>query len=142
LFEYGGADIGDTLEDGGTIWDLLEDYLMQAEWDLEDDEDDDNPYVHDATAVTSLLRCMVLRGAPLAWLTERLSPEHAQVVEDGGRLKAGLPAHLARRQALLDAHRPLIPPLQALVHGYEEPTTTDELWATGLGAARQRAVRP
>jgi hypothetical protein len=42
----------------------------------------------------------------------------------------------------LDAHCPLIPPLRALVHGYEEPTTTDELWATGLGAVRQRVVRP
>jgi hypothetical protein len=85
---------------------------------------------------------MVLRVAPPAELSARLSPKHAQVVEDGARLKAGLPAYLARRVVLLDAHCPLIPPLRMLVHGYEEPTTTDELWATGLGAARQRAVRP
>jgi hypothetical protein len=32
----------------------------------------------------------------------------------------------------LDAHCPLLAPLRDLVHGYEEPTTTDELWATGL----------
>jgi hypothetical protein len=104
--------------------------------------DDDNPYVYDATAVTSLLRVMVLRGSPPAELTERLSPEHAQVVEEGARLKVRLPAYLAQRQAFLDAHCPLIPPLQDLMNGYEEPTTMDELWATGLGAARQRAVRP
>jgi hypothetical protein len=43
----------------------------------------------------------------------------------------------------LDAHCPLITPLLALVSGYEMPTTTDELWATGLGAAPlQRARRP
>jgi hypothetical protein len=40
----------------------------------------------------------------------------------------------AQRRALLDARFPLLPPLQDLVHDYEEPTTTDELWATGLGA--------
>jgi hypothetical protein len=53
--------------------------------------------------------------------------------KDGVRLRARLPAYLAQRRALLDAHCPLLPPLQDLVHGYEEPTTTDEIWATGLG---------
>jgi hypothetical protein len=96
------------------------------------------PYVYDATAVTSLLRVMVLRGAPPEDLTTLLhiSPEHAQVVWDGARLKARLPAYLAQRRALLDAHCPLIPPLRMLVHGYGEPTTTNELWVTGLGAVR------
>jgi hypothetical protein len=74
-------------------------------------EDDYQRYVYNATSVTALLRVMVLRGAPPAELTDRLSPEHAQVVEDGARLKAGLPAYLARRRALLDAHCPLISPL-------------------------------
>jgi cellobiose-specific phosphotransferase system component IIA len=140
LLEHGGADIGDTLRDGDTIWDLLEEYLIEG--GRVPDRHGDEPYVYDATAVISLLRVMVLRGAPPAELTARLSPEHAQVVKYGARLRTGLPAYLARRRVLLDAHCPLIPPLRALVHGYEEPTTTDELWATGLGAARQRAVRP
>jgi hypothetical protein len=139
LLEHGGADIGDTLNSGSTIWDLLLEYLIEGG---RNPEDDGMPFVYDAMVVTSLLRVMVLRGAPPAKLAARLSPEHVQVVEDGARLKARLPAYLARRLALLDAHCPLIPPLQALVHGYEEPTTTDELWATGLGAMRQRAVRP
>jgi hypothetical protein len=139
LLEYGGADIKDTLSDGCTIWDLLEEYLIEGE--RVPDAVGARPYVYDATAVTSLLRVVVLCGAPPAALTARLSLEHAQVDEDGARLKAGLPTYLAQRRALMDAHCPLIPPLRMLVRGYEEPTTTDELWATGLGAARQRAVR-
>jgi hypothetical protein len=36
----------------------------------------------------------------------------------------------------LDAYCPLILPLLALIRGYDpEPTTTGELWATGLGVA-------
>jgi hypothetical protein len=64
------------------------------------------------------------------------------VVQEGARVRARLPAYLAQRRALLDAHCPLIAPLQDLVHGYEMPPTTDELWPTGLGAERQRAARP
>jgi hypothetical protein len=68
--------------------------------------------------------------------------QHAWVVEEGARLRAALPAYLVPRRALLDAHCPLIPPLLALVRGYDpEPTTTEELWATGLGVAPQRARR-
>jgi hypothetical protein len=142
LLEHGGADIGDTNNNGATIWDLLDDYLIEDGRNLEDDEDDEKPYVYDSTAMTSLLRVIVLRGAPPAEITARLSPVHAQVVADGARLRAQLPTYLAQRRALLDAHCPLIPPLRMLVYGYEEPTTTDELWATGLGVARQHAVRP
>jgi hypothetical protein len=102
--------------------------------------------LYDTTAAVSLLQVMVLRSAPPAELTARLSPEHARVVEDGARLRARLPAYLARRRALLNAHCPLISPLpeelQALIFKFEGPPTTDELWATGLGLARQRAVRP
>jgi hypothetical protein len=141
LLEHEGADIGDTLSDGDKIWDLLAEYLVEGEKDPEDHDEDDKPFVYDATVVTSLLRVMVLRGAPPAELTARLSPAHAQVVEEGARLKAGLSAYLVQRHVLLDAHCPLIPPLWVLVHGYEQPTTTDELWATGLGTVRQRAVR-
>jgi hypothetical protein len=61
-------------------------------------------------------------------------------------LRAALPAYLARVQArstLLDAHCPLIAPLLALVHKYDpDPTTTGDLWATGLGATPQPARRP
>jgi hypothetical protein len=96
-----------------------------------------------AAEMTALLRVMVLKGAPPADLVSQLRPEHAQVVEEGMRLRAALPAYLAQRQALLDAHCPLIAPLRALVRDYDpEPTTTEELWATGLGAAPQRARRP
>jgi hypothetical protein len=55
-----------------------------------------------------------------------------RIVQDGTRLRARLPAYLAQRRALVDAHCPLLPPLEDLVHGYNEPTTTEELWATGL----------
>jgi hypothetical protein len=86
---------------------------------------------------------MVLKSAPPDDLVALLSPEHVQLAEEGARLRVALPAYLARRRALLDAHCPLIAPLRALVRDYNpEPTTTDELWATGLGAAPQRARRP
>jgi hypothetical protein len=83
-----------------------------------------------------MLRVMVLHGGPhdQESLIARLAPPFQQILQDGARLRARLPAYLAQRRTLLDAHCPLLPPLQNLVHGYEEPTTTDELWATGLVA--------
>jgi hypothetical protein len=64
-----------------------------------------------------------------------MSKKYSNIVRGGAKLRAGLPAYLAKRRAVLDAHSPLIRPLQKLVHDYETPTTTDELWATGLGQA-------
>jgi hypothetical protein len=91
--------------------------------------------------ITAMLRVMVLHGGPPASLTAELAPPLQQIVQDGARLRERLPAYLTQRRALLDAHCPLLPPLQDLVHGYEVPTTTDELWATGLGAFLPRAKR-
>jgi hypothetical protein len=81
---------------------------------------------------------MVLREDPQASLVAgALSLERRQVVEKGARLRTRLPAYLARRRAVLDDHCPLISPLLALVRDYDlEPTTTEEIWATGLGAAQ------
>jgi hypothetical protein len=69
---------------------------------------------------------MVLRSdPPQHW---RASPHYSRVVEEeGARLRAGLPAYLARRRALLTEHTSLIAPLWALASSYEEPTTTEEL---------------
>jgi hypothetical protein len=85
--------------------------------------------------ITALLRVMVLQSSPPTELTARLLPEHGLVAHEGARLRARLPAYLARRRALLDQSCSLIGPLQALVLGYEERTTTEELWNTGLGTA-------
>jgi hypothetical protein len=157
LLEHWGADIGNKIRDtarrvGETVWDLLGKYLIEDGWDPVDDDArvpdkyGEMPYAYDATVVTSLLRVMALRAAPPAEVTARLSPESAQVVANSARLKVALPAYLAQRRALLDAHCPLISPLpeelQALIFRFEGSATTDELWATGLGAARRRAVRP
>jgi hypothetical protein len=122
LLEYGGADIAEVNDEGETIWRMLK-FL-----------------VHDDGVLSALLSVMVLRSAPpagfVAQFGEEPQPEHARVVEEGARLRAALPAYLVRRRALLDAHCPLIPPLLALVREYDpEPTITEELWATGLGAA-------
>jgi hypothetical protein len=88
----------------------------------------------DPLALAGLLRALVLRSAPPPALEALLSPELVRVVQEGARLRARLPAYLVRRRALLDVHCPvLLPPLRALVHGYMELTTTEELWATGLG---------
>jgi hypothetical protein len=80
-----------------------------------------------------------------------LMANHAQVVQEWARLQARLPVYLAQRWALgsehqayldqrwalrsehLDEHCPLIPPLRALILGYLELSTSEELWATGLG---------
>jgi hypothetical protein len=97
----------------------------------------------DVTVGTALLHVMVLKGAPAAGLVALQRPEFAQVVGEGARLLTALPAYLAQQRALLDAHCPLIAPLRALVREYDpEPTTTEKLWATGLGAAPQCDRRP
>jgi hypothetical protein len=50
-----------------------------------------------------------------------------------------LPAYLAHRRAYVDLRCPRISPLpgvlRALIYGVEGATTTEELWATGLGTA-------
>jgi hypothetical protein len=107
------------------VWDLLRRYTFIR-------------YPHrDQAALdqhTALLRVMVLKSAPPADLAVQMESEHSRVVEEGARLRAGLPAYLARRRTLLAEHTSLIAPLRALVSSYEEPTSTEELWATGLGA--------
>jgi hypothetical protein len=93
-------------------------------------------------ALVSMLRVMVLHGGPPESLArDLLAPPFQQIVQDGSRLRTRLPVYLAQRRALIDVHCPLLPLLQDLVRGYEELTTTDELWATGLGAPLQRAKR-
>jgi hypothetical protein len=88
----------------------------------------------DSAALPSMLRVMVLREDPPPFLVAALALEHVRVVEEGARLRARLPAYLARWWALLDEHCPLIPPLLALVRGHDQgPITTKEIWATGLG---------
>jgi hypothetical protein len=126
LLEDGGADITEMNDAGLTVWTMLVLYFFGEH--PGDDED---------AELTTLLRVMVVRGAPPADFVAKLRrPEHARVVEEGARLRAALPAYLARRRALLDARCPLIPPLLVLVRGYDpEPTTTKEVWATGLGVA-------
>jgi hypothetical protein len=124
LLEHGGADIKGTTPVGRTVWDLLR-----------------KPFVENAQKgnasgdqLTPLLRVIVLQSAPPTDLVLHMYPQHSRVAEKGARLRAGLPAYLARRLALLAKHTSLIAPLRALVSGYEEPTTTRDLWATGLRA--------
>jgi hypothetical protein len=118
--EHGGSSILETNNDGETVWDKL------IRFGGFSDRDD--------TTVIALLRVMVLQGAPPVDLIEKLPPELARVVSQGKLLRTLLPAYLANRRTLLDAHTPLIAPLRALVSEYEEPTTTDELWATRIVA--------
>jgi ankyrin repeat protein len=127
LVEEGGASMDDVNNNGETVWDLLLVHLKAvAEGRAETT----------TLTLTGLLRVLVLRGAPPPALVALLPPEPARVVQEGARLRARLPAYLVRRRALLDAHCPvLLPPLLALVRGYIELTTTEELWATGLGQA-------
>jgi hypothetical protein len=63
--------------------------------------------------------CHAARHGTARWpprVTDRRSaPPLQRIVQDGARLRARLPAYLAQRRALLDAHCSLLPPLQALV---------------------------
>jgi hypothetical protein len=116
----------DVNNDAQTVWDVLIEHFKVGEAD-----DDEDP-----VALTGLLRVMVLRCVPPPALVALLSPEPARVAHERARLRARLPAFLVRRRAFLDTYCPvLLPPLRALVHGYMELITTEELWATGLGAA-------
>jgi hypothetical protein len=126
LIEYGGADISVTATDGSTVWDMLSALL-----------DREPPY---AGKLTDLLRVVVLRVAPHRTFVAQLSVKDAKVVREGARLRDRLPGYLARRRALLDEHCPLPTPLQHLVNSYEVPTTTKELWATGLGTSAMRSA--
>jgi ankyrin repeat protein len=96
----------------------------------------DGEYVttRDTVKITAMLRVMVLHIDPPESLTEDLAEPLQWIVQDGARLRARLPAYLAQRRAHFVAHCPLLAPLWDLVYGYEKPTTTDELWATGLWA--------
>jgi hypothetical protein len=129
LLEHGGANITDRDPDGRTLWDKIWPLLVSFA-----DREDDGA---DLLACSALLRVMVLQRAPPADLNAlpvRLSPQHSRVVKEGAQLLARLPVYLARRRALVAEHTSLITPLLALVSSYEELTTTEELWATGLGA--------
>jgi hypothetical protein len=68
--------------------------------------------------------------------------DNAEVAEEAARLRARHRVYLARRSALLEEHCPIIPPLRALVSGYEGPTTTDELWATNIECICARGTPP
>jgi hypothetical protein len=127
LLEHGGADIAEADHVGNVVWNMLARRFL-TRWHLCDRE---------VAEITAMLRVIVLKGDPPADFGLQLSqPEHTRVVEEGARLRAALPAYLTRQRALLDDHCPLIAPLLALVRDYDsEPTTTEELWATGLGTA-------
>jgi hypothetical protein len=131
LLEEAGANMEDSNNAGKTVWDMLKTNMTEvAEGRAE----------ADSVALAALLRVMVLRGAPPPALVALLSPELALVVQEGARLRARLPAYLAHRRAYLNTRCPrisLLPGvLRALIHGFEGPATTEELWATGLGTAQ------
>jgi hypothetical protein len=147
LLEYGAARITDTDNRGASVWTGGWNFCLPAKL-IDAYETDaftkdgkgefvsiDGQFVPngDTVAIVSMLRVMVLHGGPPEALIVKLAPPLQRIVHDGARLRARLPAYLVQRRALLDAHCPLLPPLLDLVLGYEEPTTTDELWATGLG---------
>jgi hypothetical protein len=150
LLEYGGAQITDTYYDGSSVctanWrEGLPATIKSAYTKSDDGEyvfiDDEYIANGDIVALTAMLRVMVLHGGPPESLAKDLAPPFQRIVQDGARLRARLPAYLTQRRALVDAHCSLLPPLGDIVHGYEKPTTTDELWATGLGAPQQRGKR-
>jgi hypothetical protein len=114
--EYGGAHIAHSNIYGKSVWDFVE------SWAVHDD------------GWTVLVKVMLLRSRPPVGTLGFFKLKFGQLIQDGRRLRARLPAYLVQRQALLNERCPLILPLQALVSGYAEPSV-EELWATGLGVA-------
>jgi hypothetical protein len=131
LLEEAGANIEDVDNGGGTVWDMLTLHL--------EDVPEDRDVETDLAALASLLQVMLLRGDPPLAVVALLSPEDTDIVQEGARLRAQLPAYLAHRRAYLDLRCPrvsLLPGvLRALIYTCEELATTEELWATGLGEA-------
>jgi hypothetical protein len=131
LVETGGADMSVTDHDGNTIWDALEFpfKFCKLNWVGED-------AIADSRSVSALLRVLVLREGPPERLTPQLRPYHQTVVEQGARLRGALPAWFAQRRSFLGEILVLIDPLLDLVSNYDGgPSTTQEFWDTGLGAA-------
>jgi hypothetical protein len=148
LLEHGNAQITDSNSVGDSVW--TERYglpvmLKRAYAESNDGRfptfKGDHVREGDLVAFTAMLRVMVLHGGPPESLANALAPPFQRIVQDGARLRARLPAYLAERRARLETYCPLLAPLAAIVHCYEAPTTTDELWATGLGASLHRAKR-
>jgi ankyrin repeat protein len=148
LLEHGGADITEARYNGDTVWDVLGQVRSQFLFINDSDSDTDSDFFGSdsnskrmrgmeneftSEAVKSLLRVMVLRGAPPEELVAEMTPMNKKLVRRGARIRARLPTYLAERRALLAEHCTLIVPLRALIEAYEEPTSTEELWATGLG---------
>jgi hypothetical protein len=131
LLEDAGANMQYANKFGNNVWDMLLEHL--------EDTAENHDVEAESTALSALLRIMVLRGAPPPALVALLSPELARVVQEGARLRARLPAYLAHRRAYLDSRCPRISVLpgvmRALIYGFEGPAITEELWATGLGQA-------
>jgi hypothetical protein len=128
LLEEAGAKMDDVNNNGEDIRDLLVLHLKQV---ARDDEAE-----HDFTALTTLMRVLVLRSVPPPALVAPLPLEAARVIMEGQRLRVWLTAFLARQRVLLDKHCPvLLPPLRALVRGYMEFASEMELWTTWLSAA-------
>jgi hypothetical protein len=124
LLEFGGASVSETDDDGCSFWTLVL-YNLSSSYGVGEE----------LTAELALLRVAVLQGdPPQTVLPHGLPMEHMQVLQEGARLRERLPAYLAQRITHVEEHCPLIAPLRAIVSAYEKPSTTDELWATGLGA--------
>jgi hypothetical protein len=121
LVEHGGASISEDFDAEEMLWKLVAHVARTC--DNDSDKDSKN------LEIKALLQCLSLCSAPPDELVAKLSPKLQQIVKEGARMRAWLPAYLAQRRALLIAHCPLIAPLTALVNGYDEPTTTAEIWA-------------
>ena len=146
LIEHGGGNIMDTSlrPTGDTVWDLLKSHLIDSDRDSDSDSDSDSDNEHDATAVTSLLRVMVLRQAPPARpslqnacrLSTSWSCKKGRGSERGSQrtLSSGVPT--SKRTALC------LRRFGTWCTAMRSPPPPEELWATGIGVAPRRDKRP
>jgi hypothetical protein len=111
LLEEGGAKITDVVMIRGeyrSIWKDLNVYARDAE-------------------LPSLLRVMVLLGDAPADFIAKLSPQNAQIVTQGQRIRALRPLYLKQQQNMIQTTCPLPNVLHAIVATYVEPTPED-MW--------------
>jgi hypothetical protein len=117
-------DIIDVNNEGDSVWTIDQHGRLPSmlRWAYTKDKDGkyvslDGEYIPrpngDIAALVSMLRVMVLHSGFPESVANNLAPPLQQILQDGARLRARLPAYLVQR----NAHYTLLPPLLDLVHG-------------------------
>jgi hypothetical protein len=81
--------------------------------------------------MSTLIKVITLLCDIPADVSDGISSQHIELIEEGRQLRARFPAYLEQRSALLVTHCPLPVVLQEVVAAYAEPTRVD-VWDSRL----------